>query len=91
MVLCSYYLFSLTIDEEEDAIIDSRNKKYPLRISRITKVVYKESKKGKFRSLFLHDDGVGFMSVRTSRDNADGIVRQLLEAKPTIEVSHTCL
>lgn len=84
----SYLLFHLTIDEENDAIIDSRNKKYPLKISRMAKITYKESKKGRFRGLDIHDDGVGFMTVRTSKATADKIVEHLLQLKPTIEVKH---
>lgn len=83
-----YLLFSLTIDEEADTITDSRQKKYPLKISQISTATYKESKKGKFRSLFLHDTGVGFMDIRTSKENADRIVAQILKVNPAVEVKH---
>ena len=46
------------------------------------------SKKGKFRSLLLHDSGVGFMDIRISKIKADQIVAQLLNANPNIEVKH---
>ena len=83
-----YKLLTLTIDEEADTITDSRQKKYPLKISQIKTATYKESKKGRFRSLFLHDTGVGFMDIRTSKDNADKIVAQILKANPGVVVEH---
>lgn len=83
-----YKLLTLTIDEEADTITDSRQKKYPLKISQIQSATYKESRKGKFRSLFLHDTGVGFMDIRTSRENADKIVAQILKVNPAVEVKH---
>ena len=83
-----YKLLTLTIDEEADTITDSRQKKYPLRISQIKTATYKESKKGRFRSLFLHDTGVGFMDIRTSKVNADRIVEQILKVNPGIVVEH---
>ena len=83
-----YKLLTLTIDEEADTITDSRQKKYPLKISQIKTATYKESKKGRFRSLFLHDTGVGFMDIRTSKDNADKIVAQILKVNPGVVVEH---
>ena len=83
-----YKLLTLTIDEEADTITDSRQKKYPLKISQIKTATYKESKKGRFRSLFLHDTGVGFMDIRTSKDNADKIVAQILKVNPGVSVEH---
>ena len=83
-----YKLLTLTIDEEADTITDSRQKKYPLKISQIQSATYKESRKGKFRSLFLHDTGVGFMDILTSRENADKIVAQILKVNPAVEVKH---
>ena len=83
-----YKLLTLTIDEEADTITDSRQKKYPLKISQIKTATYKESKKGRFRSLFLHDTGVGFMDIRTSKENADKIVAQILKVNPGVAVEH---
>ena len=83
-----YKLRIYEIDEEEDTITDFNNKKYPLRISHLATVTYKESKKGRFRSLFLHDAGTGFMDIRTSKEKADKIVEQLLKVNPAIEVKH---
>ena len=83
-----YKLLTLTIDEEADTITDSRQKKYPLRISQIKTATYKESKKGRFRSLFLHDTGVGFMDIRTSKENAEKIVAQILKVNPGVVVEH---
>ena len=83
-----YLLFNLTIDEEADTITDSRQKKYPLKISQIKTATYKESKKGRFRSLFLHDTGVGFMDIQTSKENAERIVAQILKVNPAVEVTH---
>lgn len=81
-----YKLITLTIDEEADTITDSRQKKYPLKISQIKTATYKESKKGRFRSLFLHDTGVGFMDIRTSRENAEKIVAQILKVNSAVKV-----
>ena len=83
-----YLLFNLTIDDEADTITDSRQKKYPLKISQIKTATYKESKKGRFRSLFLHDTGVGFMDIQTSKENADRIVAHILKVNPAVEVTH---
>ena len=81
-----YKLITLTVDEEADTITDSRQKKYPLKISQIKTATYKVSKKGRFRSLFLHDTGVGFLDIRTSRENADRIVAQIRKVNPVVEV-----
>jgi len=83
-----YYLRRYEIDEEKDTITDFQNKKYPLHISNITTATYKESKKGKYRSLFLHDAGVGFMDIRIPKEKADQMVTQLLKANPGIKVKH---
>lgn len=88
MFSAQYYLRRYEIDEENDTITDFQNKKYPLHISNLTTATYKESKKGKFRSLLLHDSGVGFMDIRISKIKADQIVAQLLNANPNIEVKH---
>ena len=81
-----YKLLTLTVDEEADTITDSRQKKYPLKISQIKSAAYKESRKGRFRSLFLHDTGVGFLDIRTSRENAEKIVAQILKVNPNVQV-----
>lgn len=81
-----YKLVSVTVDEEADTITDRRLKNYPLKISQLQYVAYKESKKGRFRSLFLHDTGVGFMDIRTSRATAEKIVAQILKVNPSVEV-----
>lgn len=81
-----YKLLTLTIDEEADTITDSRQKKYPLKISRIKTATYKVSKKGRFRSLFLHDTHVGFMDLRTSQDTAEKIVAHIRKLNPAVEV-----
>ena len=61
---------------------------YPLQISQLKSATYKESKKGRFRSLFLHDTGISFMDIHTSRTKADQIVTQLLKLNPEIEIKH---
>ena len=81
-----YKLLSITIDEEADTITDSRIKKYPLKISQLKYVAYKESKKGRFRSLFLHDTGTGFMDIRTNRATAEKMVAQILKVNPNVEI-----
>ena len=86
--IAQYYLRRYEIDEENDTITDFQNKKYPLYISKLTTATYKESRKGKYRSLFLHDEGVGFMDIRVSKEKADEMVAQLLKVNPAIEVKH---
>ena len=88
MFTAQYYRRGYEIDPENDTVTDLQNKKYPLHISNLTTATYKENKKGKYRSLFLHDAGVGFMDIRTSKEKADQMVAQLLEANPAIEVKH---
>ena len=88
MFFSQYKLLNVTVDEENDTVTNSVQKKYPMHISKLTTVTYKESKKGKFRSIFLHDDGVGFMDLRLSKANADKMVAQLLKANPSIEIKH---
>ena len=82
-----YKLLTITVDEEADTIMDSRQKEYPLKISQIKTATFKESKKGRFRSLFLHDTGVGFMDIRTSRETAERLVAQILKVNPAVEVN----
>lgn len=83
-----YKLKAYEIDDEEDTITDFDSKKYPLHISQLKSATYKESKKGRFRSLFLHDTGIGFMDIHTSKEKADQIVSHLLRLNPEIEVKH---
>ena len=40
------------------------------------------------RRLLIHDSGVGFMQIRTSKENADKITAQILAANPAAEVKH---
>jgi hypothetical protein len=88
LFLGQYYLRRYEIDEENDTITDCQNKKHPLHISNLTTASYKENKKSKYRSLFLHDAGVGFMDIRVSKEKADQMLAQLLKANPSIEVKH---
>jgi hypothetical protein len=81
-----YKLLTITIDEEADTITDSRVKKYPLKISELKYAAYKESKKGRFRSLFLHDTSNGFIDIRTNRATAEKMVAQILKVNPNVEV-----
>lgn len=87
-LFAEYKLCTYTFDDEADTIIDSRQKKYPLRLSGITTITYNESKKGKFRYLLIHDAGTGFMQIRTSRENADRMTAQILKANPSAEIKH---
>ncbi len=84
----AYSLNRIIVDEEADTISLSWNKKYPLKISSLSYISYKESKKGRFRSLFIHDNGTGFMNINTTKKNADLIVAQLTKINPTIEIKH---
>ena len=83
-----YLLRRYEVDEERGTITDYQNKKYPLHISQLSTATYKESKKGTFRSLFLHDTGIGFMDIRMSKENADKLVAQLFKLNSAIEVKH---
>jgi len=83
-----YKLSTYTFDDEEDTITYSELKKYPLRMSDITTVIYKENKRGRFRKLFIHDSGTGFMELFTTKANADKMVAQILNASPAAKVSH---
>lgn len=83
-----YKLCTYTFDDEEDTIVSSQQKKYPLRLSNITTVTYNETKKGRFRYLLIHDSGVGFMQIRTSKENADRMTAQILAANPAATVKH---
>lgn len=84
--LGQYYMNTITLDEEQDTITQGNNKKYPLHISRLKSISYKETKKGRFRGLLIHEEGVGFMELRTSKKNADMIVAQLTGLKPSVEI-----
>lgn len=84
----SYFLLKFYIDEEAGTITYNERKKYPMKISDLTSITYKESKKGKFRSLLIHDNGVGFMEIRTFKENADRITAQLTKLHPAIVVKH---
>lgn len=88
MFIGMYKLKGYEVDEEKGTITDYNVKDYPLHICNLTTVTYKESRKGKFRSLFLHDAGTGFMDIRTSKEKADMIVAQILRLNPAVEVKH---
>ena len=88
-LFAEYKLATITFDEEADTITDSRQKNYPLRLSGIVTVTYNENKKGKFRYLLIHDAGVGFMQIRTTKENADRMTAQILKANPSAEVKHS--
>lgn len=81
----SYYC---VIDDEERIIFSQENRKYPMKVDEIAYVMYKESKKGRFRSLFIHDTGLGFFSLKVSKKKADAIVADLLAMNPSIEIKH---
>ena len=81
-------LATYTFDDEDDTIIDSRQKNYPLRLSGITTITYNENKKGRFRYLLIHDAGTGFMQIRTSKENADRMTAQILKANPSAVIKH---
>jgi hypothetical protein len=83
-----YKLKVYEIDDAQDTLTDKDLKKYPLHISALTTATFKESKKGRHRSLFLHDSGNGFMDIRTSRETAEKMLARLLEINPAIEVKH---
>lgn len=76
------------IDEEQRIIFSQDNKKHPMKIDEIEYVMYKESKKGRFRSLFIHDTGVGFFNIKVNKKKADAIVADILAINPSIEIKH---
>lgn len=83
-----YKMNAYEIDDEQGTITNSQIKKYPLYISNLATATYKESRKRRFRSLFLHDTGTGFMDIHTNKEKADQIVAHLLKLNPDIEVKH---
>lgn len=89
LFLFSYLLLSYTVDPGDDSLTDNLNKKNRLRLSNIKTATIKETKKGKYRSLFVHDYGVGFMDIRTSQANAEKIIAQIREANPGLEIKHS--
>ena len=84
----AYFLNRYIIDDEADTLTCSSRKKYPMKISDISSISYKESRKGKFRALLVHANGVGFMDIRTTRENADRITAQLTHSNPSIVIKH---
>lgn len=87
-MLVEYRLRKVVIDEDKGVIYNNANKDYPILISNITYATFKENKKGRLRSLFIHDVGVKFMEIQTSKANAEAIMAQLLKINPSIEVRH---
>ena len=87
-VFREYKLRTYEIDDEADTLTDNQQKKYPLKLSELATLTYKENRKGRFRSLIAHDSGIGFIDIRTSRENADGIVARIREINPAVEVKH---
>lgn len=88
LMTADYLLRKVTVDDEADTLVTNANKKYPMRISNISYIKYKTNKKGKFKSLFIHDNGVKFLDIRTKKVNADAIVAQLLEDNPSIDLQY---
>lgn len=83
-----YLLREVTIDEEADTLVTNANKKYPMRISNISYIKYRTNKRRKFKSLFIHDNGVKFQDIRTKKVNADAIVAHLLKDNPSIDLQY---
>lgn len=78
----------LTVDEDAGTVFTGAMKKYPMPIASIQTITYKETKRGRFRSLFVHDNNVGFFEYRTSLKKADEIVTHLTSLNPAIEIKH---
>lgn len=83
-----YLLREVTIDDEADTLVTNANKKYPMRISNISYIKYRTNIRGKFKSLFIHDNGVKFLDIRTKKVNADAIVAHLLKDNPSIDLQY---
>ena len=81
-------LNKIIVDEDEMILYDTNSKKYPIKIQNISYITFKESKKGKYRSLFVHDNDVHYLDLHTSKKNALTIADQLLKLNPAIEVRH---
>lgn len=84
----SWHFYRVVIDEDNDTIANgcSWNNVESLKISALATITYKKSNKGRFRNLFLHDNGTLFMTVRPSEEHADMIVSQLLKVNTGIVV-----
>lgn len=81
-----YSLTTLTIDKSAGTVSVSSYKNCPIRLSEMKTITYRKNRRGKFIALDLHDTGVVFFDFKTTKDTADQIVAQLLEANPSIDV-----
>lgn len=81
----NYRTLKIIIDEEMDTIVVNKNKNYPLSISEIATIACQEKRRNRCL-LNIHDNKTGFISVLTSKENAEKIVTQLTSIKPSIKV-----
>jgi len=86
-----YFLRHWTIDEESDNLTASYRTGSPIKISNIATVKYKVSRRGRYQSIFIQDIGAGFMEIKTSRKNADAIVRHIVRLNPEVKVDDSGL
>lgn len=77
----------LTIDEEKLKVFDRDSKSRPLDIDNLKSIVYKYSKKGRFRKrIIIVEDGAHEIAVDISKSKADEITAHLKRLNPAIEV-----
>ena len=87
ILFLTHKLISLTIDEEADLV--TLNQIDSLKISELSSIQFVESKRGRFRFLYIRDNSKQFIKMRTSERQAQAIVEHLTRLNPVIEVKHT--
>ncbi|MCQ2117279.1 MAG: hypothetical protein MJY76_03975 [Bacteroidales bacterium] len=84
------HYFKLTVDEDKMTIYDRYSKNRPLAINKLEAVVYKYSKKGRFRKrIIIVEDGAHEIAVDISKSKADEITAHLKRLNPAIEVKES--
>ena len=78
--------FSVIVDEEKGLVFLSTNKQFPMPIADIKTVLIKQTKKGKYRSLFIKDHGIRFLDIRLNEKQGMALLEQLKAMNPNFEV-----
>lgn len=76
------------VDDEKGIVYTHENRKHPINVPEISYVILNESKRGRFRFLFIHDTGIGFVRIVCKRRTAEAIVAKLRTLNPSFEVRH---
>lgn len=80
----------LIIDEEKMVVFERSSKETTLNIVNLNSVVYKYSKKGRFRKrIIIVEDGAHEIAVDISKNKADEITAHLKRLNPAIEVKES--